>query len=126
MSFLKTIIFITFAEALIYFGICFLSGQLLPVTLQHVHANWPRWLKLLVFAGIVSIPANLLISWGFRETGPSFAGVVYAGSAIAGAMIAAVLVDGATVRWQAVAAFAMMVLSAAWGIVALRATIPGN
>ena len=124
MGFVKTFLQIAFAEFLIYVGICFLSGQLLPQLLESVHATWPKWVKLIAFAFLISIPANLIMSWGFKSSGPAYAGIVYAGFAVFGAMVTAVLVEGATVNWQTTACLLVMVLSAGAGIISLRSSIP--
>jgi len=124
MLFIKTILLLAFAQALIYAGVCFLSGQLLPNTLASVHSGLPLWIKLLLFSLMVSVPANLIISKGFRETGPSFAGVVYVICGIIGSVIVSVLVDGVVVRWPTGIALAVMILSAWFTIVSLRSTLP--
>jgi hypothetical protein len=124
MPYLKATILIAFGQALIYGGLCFLSGHLLPSLLKELYQHIPGWLRIVVFTLVSAIPANILISWGFRDTGATYAGVMNASCAVLAAVVTAILVDGATIRLNSALAFIIMIVSAAYGIAALRESIP--
>lgn len=115
---LKTVIFISIAEVLIYLGVTFLSGQLLP-SYTRLH-SLPYSLKLIFFLICISLPANLLISWGFQSSGGAFAGIVYSTAAIIGAMACAILIDGAKINLSFCIAFGLMLVGAVWGMLSLN------
>ena len=124
MTYLKALLVIAVAKAMIYAGLCFLSGQLLSSALREFYAAAPGWVRMAVFTVIVGVPANLMISWGFQTAGVTFGAVTYAAFAVLGAVVTAVVVDGATVKLDAGIAFAVMLAGAAYGTAALRATVP--
>ncbi len=117
---LKTISLIFTGHALIFIGITFLSGQLLPQTLAPVYKNTPRWLQVLGFAFIISIPANLLIAKAYLVTNATFTSVVYIVAVVLGALTVGILIEGAKINLQVILATLLMLTSAVWLTLALK------
>ena len=114
VSSIKTIFLITFGTFLIFIGITFLSNQLLPSYLGQFYKNTPKWLQLLIFAFIISIPANLMFAKAYQTSSASFTGVVYIVSVILGSLILAILIDNVKINLNIIIATLAMLGSAVW------------
>ena len=111
---IKTIFLITIGTFLIFIGITFLSNQFLPSYLGQFYKNTPKWLQLLIFAFLISIPANLMFAKAYQTSSASFTGVVYIVSVILGSLILAILIDNVKINLNIIIATLAMLGSAVW------------
>ena len=111
---IKTIFLITIGTFLIFIGITFLSHQFLPSYLEQFYKNTPKWLQLLIFAFLISIPANLMFAKAYQTSSASFTGVVYIVSVIMGSLILAILIDNVKINLNIIIATLAMLGSAVW------------
>ena len=111
---IKTIFLITIGTFLIFIGITFLSHQFLPSYLGQFYKNTPKWLQLLIFAFLISIPANLMFAKAYQTSSASFTGVVYIVSVILGSLILAILIDNVKINLNIIIATLAMLGSAVW------------
>ena len=117
---IKTILLTFTGHALIFVGVTFLSGQLLPQTLSPVYKNVPRWAQILAFAIIISIPANLLIARAYQVTSATFTSVVYIVAVVLGAITVGVLIEGAKINLNVILATLLMLVASVWLTIALK------
>jgi len=109
---IKTIFLISIGTFLIFIGITFLSNQFLTSYLAQFYKNTPKWIQLLLFAFIISIPANLMFAKAYQISSASFAGVIYIISVVLGSVIVAVLIDGVKINFKIILSTLAMIASA--------------
>ena len=107
-------------QILIFLGLTFLSEKLLPSIFANFYATTPTIIKLIIFAFIVSIPANLLFSYGYKISSGAIAGSIYIVTAIIIMIITALLIDGVKPNLQIFMASSCLLGSAVWLVESLR------
>ncbi len=119
---IKTIFLITTGTFLIFIGITFLSHQFLPSYLAQFYKSTPKWLQLLIFAFIISIPANLMFAKAYQSSSASFTGIIYIISVVLGSVIVAMLIDRVKINLNIILATFAMLASAVWLTIVLESS----
>ena len=68
----------------------------------------------MIFAFLISIPANLMFAKAYQTSSASFTGVVYIVSVILGSLILAILIDNVKINLNIIIATLAMLGSAVW------------
>ncbi|HAG53098.1 MAG TPA: hypothetical protein DCL21_04855 [Alphaproteobacteria bacterium] len=82
-----------FATGIVYAGILFISGQFLPVQLATIYTTTNSLTRTAIAVLLLTAPANLLISYVYKNFPASIAGVTNIISVVIILTIIAVLID---------------------------------
>ena len=110
---LRTIVFSLTANALIYSGLAFGNGTLLPTWLNSIYAATSVLTRMVIMLPLFALPANLLFGYCFRMASPGMATACVMATAAVVACANAMLLNG-SFGFRPVVAGAVLVLAAVW------------
>lgn len=114
MTTLLSILLISCGHGLIFVGIAFLTEQLFPTIFGSFYTSVPWLIRLVLFASLISIPANLLIAEGYKLAGATVAGVTYVIAVVLGTLVMSMVFDGLRLSAGTVGGATLMILGALW------------
>lgn len=103
-------------QLLIYAGLGFLAGKWMTA----FHDALPLWARLMAFAVLASIPANLLIAQTFKVLPAGLAGAVLVSTSVVGMVISAMIMDGVRPNLNILMATLLLLVAAVWVALALK------
>ena len=111
---LQALLLALIGNSLIYSGIAFINGILLPVTLQLVYRHTTVLHRVLVMTLLFSTLANFIFSRVYKITDPANAGMVILGTLVVVLVTKAVWLEGGGFNGRVTLATAVLILAAAW------------
>lgn len=97
-NYLNPFILNFFATCIIYIGLLFMSGQLLPSLLADVYDNTNIAIRTVIAVLVCTTPANVLISYIFKSNPAAIASITNLISVVLVLTLVAVLVDNIKVN----------------------------
>jgi len=100
-----------FATSIVYVGILFISGQLLPVQLASIYTATNSLARTGIAIILVTAPANLLISYVYKNFPASTAGITNIISVVLILTLIAVLIDNIKINATIIISLVLAILA---------------
>lgn len=101
MSIFLAFLYTAIGMGLVYSGVAFINGQLLPQNLSEVYALLSNyWLRLLVALAPFFGAANHFVGLAYKNSGPGWAGSGLVTATVVGMVIVAMILDSQRLNWE--------------------------